>query len=348
METILGGRYRTRELIGIGGSASVYRAVDESLGRDVAIKMFAPTTPDDDEYRRQHTETLLLATLNHPGLVTLLDAGLHTADDGATASFLVMELIEGADLRRRLRGGPLTSVETAQIGADLADALNYIHNHGVIHRDVKPANILLANGHLEDTWHHPKLSDFGIARMVEASMTTAQGATIGTANYLSPEQALGHPVTGAADVYSLALVLLECLTREKAFSGTPMEAALARLLRDPEIPGWLPARWKDLLTRMTSRNPDARPTAHEVALSLRNLAEAPLPEPSAVVSPSLGSTGADEAGNVAAASAATASAVAELPSAGQPSAESPAERTGGNTTGNLAIPAPPNRAPSVG
>jgi eukaryotic-like serine/threonine-protein kinase len=341
METILSGRYRTRELIGTGGAASVYRAVDESLGRDVAVKMFAPTTPDDDEYRRQHTETLLLATLNHPGLVTLLDAGLHTADDGATTSFLVMELIEGADLRRRLRGRPLTSVETAQIGADLADALNYIHNQGVIHRDVKPANILLANGHAEDTRHHPKLSDFGIARMVEASMATVQGATIGTANYLSPEQALGHLVTGASDVYSLALVLLECLTGEKAFSGPPMEAALARLLRDPEVPDSLPDHWKELLTRMTSRNPDARPTAHEVAVSLRNLAETPLlPEQSALFSPSLGVGAAG--GTVAPASAAVAS------TAGTPSAASPEDRTGGNTTGNLAIPAPPNRAPSVG
>ena len=357
METILGGRYRTRELIGTGGAASVYRAVDESLGRDVAVKMFAPTTPDDDEYRRQHTETLLLATLNHPGLVTLLDAGLHTADDGATTSFLVMELIEGADLRRRLRGRPLTSVETAQIGADLADALNYIHNEGVIHRDVKPANILLANGHAEDTRHHPKLSDFGIARMVEASMATAQGATIGTANYLSPEQALGHPVTGASDVYSLALVLLECLTSEKAFSGTPMEAALARLLRDPEVPDSLPDHWKDLLTRMTNRNPDARPTAHEVAVSLRHLAETPLPEHSALMSPSIGSAESDRSGDVVAASAAAVFPAAGLssvpPTTGPPaarasSAESPGERTGGNTTGNLAIPAPPNRAPSVG
>jgi serine/threonine protein kinase len=222
---------------------------------------------------------------------------------------------------------------------------------------VKPANILLANGHAADTRHHPKLSDFGIARMVEASMATAQGATIGTANYLSPEQALGHPVTGASDVYSLALVLLECLTHQKAFSGTPMEAALARLLRDPEVPDSLPDHWKDLLTLMTNRNPDVRPTAHEVAVSLRNLAEAPLPEQSVWVTPSFGSPGGDGAVNGAvngaAAAAVAAAPIAGLPTPGlpipgPPSAASPEERTGGNTTGNLAIPAPPNRAPSVG
>lgn len=314
METFLGGRYRTQELIGTGGAASVYRAVDESLGRDVAVKMFSPTTPDDDEYRRQHTETLLLATLNHPGLVTLLDAGLHTADDGATTSFLVMELIEGPDLRRRLKSEAISDLEAAQIGADLADALNYIHGQGVIHRDVKPANILLANGHSHDTRHHPKLSDFGIARMVEASMATAQGATIGTANYLSPEQALGHQVSIASDIYSLGLVLLECLTQQKAFPGTPMEAAVGRLLRDPEIPESLDAQWAELLAGMTRRAPEDRPTAHEVALALRGMAEAPVPEQT-------------------------------VP--GKPSGTSE-DRTGGNTTGNIIIPAPPNRAPSVG
>jgi serine/threonine protein kinase len=301
------------------------------LGREVAVKMFAPTTPDDDEYRRQHTETLLLATLNHPGLVTLLDAGLHTAADGATTSYLVMELIEGADLRRRLRNGPLTSVDTAQIGADLADALNYIHDQGVIHRDVKPANILLANGSPNDTRHHPKLSDFGIARMLESSMATAQGATIGTANYLSPEQAVGEKVTGASDVYSLALVLFECLTQRKAFPGTPMEAAVARLLRDPEMPASMDPEWADLLTRMTRRDPKARPTAHEVALRLRNLAEGPLPD-QIVASASVLPTPAALVNDVI----------------GSDTAGATEERTGGHITGNVAIPAPPNRAPSVG
>lgn len=270
MDLLLEGRYRIGELIGTGGAASVYRAFDEFLGREVAIKVFDATTPDDEEYRRRHTETLLLATLNHPGLVTLFDAGLHQDSSGATSSYLVMELINGPDLRRRLQSGPLPAAEVAQISADVADALNYIHQNGVIHRDIKPANILLNDNAGGDTRHHPKLSDFGIARMVEATAATAQEATIGTAYYLSPEQALGGAITPATDVYSLALVLLECLTAEKAFPGAPVESAVARLHRDPEIPRSLGEEWVHLLTIMTARDPQLRPGAHDVAVALRS------------------------------------------------------------------------------
>jgi eukaryotic-like serine/threonine-protein kinase len=327
VDILLGGRYRTGELIGTGGAATVFRALDETLHRDVAVKMFTPTTPDDDAYRRQHTETLLLATLSHPVLVTLLDAGLYEDSSGTMSNYLVMELIEGQDLRKMLAAGQLKPAAVANIGADLADALNYIHENGVVHRDIKPANILMSNTGSLDTRLHPKLSDFGIARVVDASVATVHGATIGTANYLSPEQALSQPVTPASDIYSLGLVLLECLTGEKAFPGPIVESAVARLLKDPPIPETIGADWQELLGRMTAREPDNRPTAHEVALQLRSWTE------TVVLPPNAGTRESSPPAPVE----------AQLHHV---SAVSP--DPGNVTTGNVVIPTPPNRAPSVG
>lgn len=321
MDILLGDRYRTHELIGSGGAASVHRAVDENLGRDVAVKLFTPGLSDDDEMRRQHTEMMLLATLNHPGLVTLLDAGIHEDGSGRSSSYLVMELVDGPDLRSTLKDGPLPGQATAALGADLADALSYVHDHGVIHRDVKPANILLFPQNEHDTRLYPQLTDFGIARMVDATVATAQGATIGTANYLSPEQAQGTSVEPRTDIYSLGLVLLECLTGEKAFPGPVVEAAIARLLRDPEIPDFLGSEWVDLLRAMTARTVEARPQAHEAASILRSMAVD------------------SDAGT-----AATAAAPARVPAG----SADPDTGTGGITTGNIYIPAPPDRAPTLG
>ncbi|GAA1914951.1 hypothetical protein GCM10009688_19910 [Arthrobacter gandavensis] len=314
MDLFLGQRYRTTDLIGSGGAASVHRAMDENLGREVAVKVFRPTVQEDDDYRRQHTETLLLATLNHPGLVTLLDAGLHHEEDGQVLNYLVMELVDGPDLRRTLKSGPLPAVSVASLGADLADALAYVHSKGVIHRDVKPANILLFPQE-HDSRLYPKLTDFGIARLVEATVATAHGATIGTANYLSPEQAQGGTVAPSTDIYSLGLVLLESLTGEKAFPGPIVEAAVARLLRDPEIPESLGTDWVELLRAMTNRLPDARPGAQEAAAVLRVLASEP-----EIAAPRTAAEDAD------------------------------AEEvcTGGVTTGNIYIPLPPSHAPSLG
>ena len=314
MDLFLGQRYRTTDLIGSGGAASVYRAMDENLGREVAVKVFRPSAQEDDDYRRQHTETLLLATLNHPGLVTLLDAGLHHEEDGQVLNYLVMELVDGPDLRRTLKSGPLPAVSVASLGADLADALAYVHSKGVIHRDVKPANILLFPQE-HDSRLYPKLTDFGIARLVEATVATAHGATIGTANYLSPEQAQGGTVAPSTDIYSLGLVLLESLTGEKAFPGPIVEAAVARLLRDPEIPESLGTDWVELLRAMTNRLPDARPGAQEAAAVLRVLAS----EPEIAV-----------------------------PQTAAEDADAEEVCTGGVTTGNIYIPLPPSHAPSLG
>ncbi|MCC3273879.1 serine/threonine protein kinase [Arthrobacter zhangbolii] len=323
MDVLLGHRYRTTELIGSGGAASVYRAVDENLGREVAVKLFSAGFHEDDETRRQQTEMQLLATLNHPGLVTLHDAGVSVDEEGRASSYLVMELVDGPDLRGKLKEGPLSSPATAALGADLADALNYVHSNGVIHRDVKPANILLFPQAEQDTRLYPRLTDFGIARMVEATVATAHGATIGTANYLSPEQAQGAAVDPRTDIYSLGLVLLECLTGEKAFPGPIVEAAVARLLRDPEIPEWVGPDWTEILRAMTARLVDARPEAHEVAVALRTLAaeRTVLDTPESVPASADASAGRE-------------------PVTG--------DSTGGITTGNIYIPAPPLHSPSLG
>lgn len=266
----VGGRYELSALIGRGGMASVYRARDLMLARDVAVKLFRSDGVDGDDRERQRAEIALLASLNHPGLVTLIDAGVDESDPAAPRGYVVMQLIDGSDLRGLLARGTLPPPdEVGQIGADLADALHYVHNNGVIHRDIKPANILLAHSPGGDTRPHPKLSDFGIARIIGDPRMTATGTTLGTAGYLSPEQAAGEDVGPASDIYSLGLVLLECLTGERAFPGPAVEAALARILRQPVIPESLGMPWTATLAAMTARHPDERPSAREVALALR-------------------------------------------------------------------------------
>ncbi|WP_341394154.1 serine/threonine-protein kinase [Arthrobacter sp. G119Y2] len=270
---LISGRYRLNEPIGHGGMATVYRGQDEALGRDIAVKLFRASAVAPDDVDRQETEMRLLASLSHPGLVTLFDAGKDDAgrDDGEAGeprAFLVMELVDGPDLRKRLRDVErLPPAEAAYLGAELAGALAYIHGRGVIHRDVKPANILLPPV-ITGTLPRAKLTDFGIARMLDGARITAANATLGTANYLSPEQASAQDVGFSSDIYSLGLVLLESVTGRIEFGGSAVEAAIARLSRDPEVPDELGNYWCSLLKSMTSRDPDQRPTAAEVSAAL--------------------------------------------------------------------------------
>ncbi|WP_445997024.1 serine/threonine-protein kinase [Okibacterium fritillariae] len=264
---VVAGRYRVDTLIGRGGMAAVYRAQDLSLGRTVALKLFAAAGESEKDEGRKTSEIRLLASLKHHALVTLYDASDGSALDGEPA-FMAMELVEGPTLSQLLDAGPLDRREVARMGADLAEALHVVHAAGIVHRDLKPSNVLLEDSTSPDRRFRVKLADFGIAYMVDSTRLTMPGTLVGTAAYLSPEQAKGEPPTPASDVYSLGLVLLESLTGERAFPGSMIEAATARLLRDPVVPESVGADWAGLLVAMTNRDPEQRPDALSVARSI--------------------------------------------------------------------------------
>jgi serine/threonine protein kinase len=279
---LVGDRFRIESTVGAGGMATVYRARDEALGRTVALKVFRSELADADDVRRQRDEVQLLASLNAPGLVTLFDAVAEGGVGDHGRAFLVLEFVDGVDLSTRLAEGVPDARLVARIGSDVAAALSYIHARGVVHRDVKPGNILLPHDHSTPGAPLAKLADFGIARLLDDARMTATGTVIGTATYLSPEQAEGATVGTASDVYSLGLVLLESLTGQRAFPGTAIEAVLARLARDPEIPHTLANPWRGLLAAMTQRQPADRPDASSVAATLLepSFLAAPVLEPS--------------------------------------------------------------------
>jgi serine/threonine protein kinase len=249
---VLGARYELGDVLGSGGTATVYEAWDRSAERSVAVKLFHPGSARADKHR-QAEELRILSTLHHPDLIALHDTGIH---DGRP--FLVMQLIAGPTLAGQILHGPFPSDETTEIGARLARALAYVHAQGVTHRDVKPANVLLGPD-------GPKLGDFGIAHAFDGTRVTSTGVVVGTAAYLSPEQVRGDPVGPPADVFALGLVLLECLSGNREYPGPLAESAVARLHRSPVIPDGVSRGFGSLLKRMTALDPSSRPTANEVA-----------------------------------------------------------------------------------
>lgn len=267
---LVGDRYRIEATIGHGGMAAVYRARDELLGRVVALKVIAPASADASAVRRARAEIELLASLNHHALVTLFDAGVDEID-GNERTFLVMELVDGPTLAARIEQGPLARADVCRMAVDLAEALHVVHASGIVHRDIKPGNVLLSPSPLPTHEFTAKLADFGIAHLIDSTRLTAAGGLVGTAAYLSPEQARGVAPAPASDVYSLGLVLLESLTRTRAFPGALMESVGARLVSDPPIPGSVGSGWASLLSAMTARDPEARPSAVDVAVAARAL-----------------------------------------------------------------------------
>ncbi len=255
--TLLAGRYEVGRLIGSGGTARVYRAYDLRLEREVAVKIYDRDAMPVDQ-RRRLRETTIQASISHPGVVALLDSG---NDNGRT--FLVMQLVEGENLAERLLSGPMPAAEVTELADGLVEALAHVHARRVVHRDLKPANVFLSAA-------GPLIGDFGIAHALDTTHITGTGVVPGTAAYLAPEQVSGEPAGPPADVYALGLILLECLTGEREYAGTMVEAAMARLSRPPRIPADVPASLAHTLRRMTRREPRDRPTAEEVRELLRS------------------------------------------------------------------------------
>ncbi|WP_170313752.1 serine/threonine-protein kinase [Streptomyces filamentosus] len=333
---VVAGRYRLDDLLGRGGAADVYGGMDLRLRRPVAVKVFRPDGAADTE-ERFDGEGRLLAQLQHPGLITVYDCG---RDDGTP--YLVMELVRGTTLRRRIAAAALAPAEACRIGAALSRALAHVHEAGVVHRDVKPANILL------DEAGVPRLTDFGISRLLGTPAQTATGALVGTAAYMAPEQVLGRGAGPAADVYSLGLVLIESIKGELEYDGAPLEAAIARLSRPPVIPPGIPPALAEVLEAMTaadeSRRPDARACGRALtALASEDLAGAAEPPTGCSVlaaSPLRGEDGAGERdpdtlrSNGAGAAVGTAGVGAAVPAHGEPvparsSSDRPASRRAG-------------------
>ena len=221
--TTVGGRYRLEAKIGMGGMSTVYRAFDEILQRRVAIKLMnREVATDSDQLERFRREARAVAQLSHPHIVGVIDAG---EDDGRP--YIVLEFVEGATLKERIRSqGRLPIPEAVAYAIEIARALGAAHVRHIVHRDVKPQNVLL------DGEGRSKVTDFGIARTLDEEGLTAAGRVLGTTDYVSPEQALGHDVTGQSDIYSLGVVLYEMLVGDVPFKGENQVAVAMKHVRE--------------------------------------------------------------------------------------------------------------------
>ncbi len=224
---VLAGRYELRRVLGRGGMAVVHAAYDRTLDREVAIKLLLERFREDESFtRRFQDEARHVARLNHPNLVAVYDTG---ADQGQP--YIVMELVEGRSLQQAIAAGGLTEDRALEVAGDVCAALAYAHDRGLIHRDIKPGNILLADD------GSVKVTDFGIARAVDNETVTRTASVLGTAAYLSPEQAQGLDVDPRSDLYSLGVVLYESLTGRQPFSGdSPVTVAYQHVQEQPRAP----------------------------------------------------------------------------------------------------------------
>ncbi|QDY11367.1 serine/threonine protein kinase [Micromonospora sp. HM134] len=264
----LGNRYRLDERIASGGMGDVWRGTDQVLGRTVAVKSLLPALLDEPGFaERFRGEARTMATINHPGVVDVYDFG-----SDQQIAFLVMEYVEGDALSATLsRVGRLTPARTMALLAQAADALHAAHEKGIVHRDVKPGNLLVRpNGTLV-------LTDFGIARSELVGQLTAAGSVLGTASYISPEQATGAVATPASDVYALGVVAYQCLAGRRPFEGdNPLEIAMKHVRDTPRpLPGDIPPPVKAIVERAMAKEPGHRwPSAAALASVARQAKQA--------------------------------------------------------------------------
>src|SRR5438445_2298219 len=248
--TTLNGRYRLEARIGAGGMSTVYRALDETLQRQVAIKLMnREVASDSDQLERFRREARAVAQLSHPHIVGVIDAG-----EDENRPYIVFEYVEGETLKDRIRRlGRLPVAEAVAYAIEIARALGAAHARHIVHRDVKPQNVLI------DEEGSAKVTDFGIARTLDEEGLTADGRVLGTTDYVSPEQALGQAVTGQSDLYSLGIVLFEMLTGDVPFKGDNQVAVAMKHVREqlpdvqvrrPEVSSALAA----VLERATAKN----------------------------------------------------------------------------------------------
>ena len=258
--TVLGGRYVLDDQIGNGGYGEVWRATDTVLARPVAVKLLHPRyTQRSEALARFRAEARHAGGLPHENIAQVFDYG-EPAD--GQPPYLVMELVDGPSLETVLTGGPLDDSRTMDIVAQAAAGLQAAHAAGMIHRDIKPGNLLLAPGGTV------KITDFGIAHTIGSAPLTASGELIGTPGYLAPERAMGERATPASDLYSLGMLAYECLAGTPPFRGTPLEVALAH--RDRPLPPLPPSVAVDvaaLVMRLAAKDPARRLSdAAEVAV----------------------------------------------------------------------------------
>jgi eukaryotic-like serine/threonine-protein kinase len=265
MMSLLGGRYRLQDRIAAGGMGEVWRGADLLLERPVAVKMLRhELVGQDGSLERFRTEARHAGALSHPCIVKIYD---YCENDASCAPYLVMELVDGHCLTDLLTDGPMDPVTTLDVLSQAADGLRAAHQAGLVHRDVKPGNLLISRG------GQVKITDFGIAHLTGAEPITSTGMLVGTPAYLAPERVTGASGGCAADLYALGIVAYECLTGHPPFTGGPLDVALAHREQPlPPLPAHIPAPVVALVARLTAKNPASRPeSASEVARQARQL-----------------------------------------------------------------------------